>query len=86
MKNRTIIFLACITLLSFFSACSTVDEEQQLKKIRKEFSAEDMKMEEEEEADIDDDLNPVERKAVDKIFKEDALDRERSDKEIFSEN
>ena len=85
MTNRSIIFLCFISMLSLLSACAAVETDNELKDFRKELDKDNRQMEQADEADIDDDLNPIERKDVDKIFKEDLKEQERMEKTIFSD-
>ena len=85
MTKRLTIFLCVIPMFALLNACTSVERDNELKDFRKELNKDNKQVVEEEEATVDDDLNPTERKEVDKIFKKELKERERVEKDVFSD-
>ena len=76
-------FTAFSLLLSGVSCSTALTQEQKLDNYRKELHKEDLKMSEMEEANLDDDLNAVERKDVHQIFEKERKEEKRTEDAIF---
>lgn len=83
MRSRINLFLCIGFILCMLTACTSVDREKELQAFREEVGKENLKMSEMEEANLDDDLNPVEQKAVHKVFEKNRKETERTEKAIF---
>lgn len=81
--------LALITI--YFSGCASDDASDvkkvnsQLKGFREEIQREDILTSKEMEADLDDELNPVERQAVHPIFEKNLKSRQRMQNDVFGD-
>lgn len=82
MIIRMGVLLSLVVVLCALPACTSVERED-LKAFNKEANEEHQSMSKMEEANLDDNLDPVERKAVDKVFKNNRKETERMEKTIF---
>ena len=86
MKTKTVVFFCSGILFSLLgTSCSSISAEQELNTFRERANKSDNAMSEMEEQNLDDDLNKVERRDVDKIFEEERRETERTNDEIFSD-
>jgi len=83
VRSRINLFSCIAFILCMLTACTSVDMEKELQAYREEVSKENLKMSEVEEANLDDDLNPVEQRAVHKVFEKNRKETERTEKAIF---
>ena len=84
MCKKTMILLGFCMLL-VVSGCSSVgtDTENELNKFKKNAVKENNKLSKMDEANLDDNLNAVERKEVDKVFQDDRKEDKRIDDAVF---
>ena len=84
IKKRDLMALATFSVLILGTSCSTaITQKKELDSYKKELHKDDLKMSEMEEANIDDDLNAVERKDVHQIFEKDIKEKKRAEDAIF---
>lgn len=84
MKKRYLFSFVALFVLLMGSSCSTLlNQEEKSEQYKKEIEKEDQEMADMEEANLDDDLNAVERKDVHKIFEDEVKERERTDNAMF---
>ncbi len=78
-----ITIILSVGIMFLLTACSSVNTEEDIQKFRKDVERENLTMSKTDEANIDDDLNPVEQKAVHQIFEKNSKESIRADEEIF---
>ena len=84
MKKRDLMALAAFSVILAGTSCSTaVTQEQEMDNYKNELHKEDLKMSKMEEANLDDDLNAVERKDVHQIFEKDRKEDKRTEDAVF---
>ncbi|HBC88600.1 MAG TPA: hypothetical protein DCZ94_16760 [Lentisphaeria bacterium] len=78
-------FISVLVLLAmYFNGC-TSDNSQDLKSFREDIKREDRLTNDMMEADLDDELNPVERRAVHSIFENNERSKERMVDDVFQD-
>jgi len=78
-----ITIILSVGIMFLLTACSSVNKEEDMQKFRKDVERENLIMSKTEEANMDDDLNPVEQKVVHQIFEKNRKESIRVDEEIF---
>ena len=85
------LYSTLIIIATYFCGCASDDTtdvkkvNSQLKGFREEIRQEDIKTSKEMEADLDDELNPVEQKAIHSIFENNLKSKQRMDNDMFGD-
>ena len=83
MRLGIYLFFCMVFVLCALPSCTSVDRKEEMEAFRKELREDHQNMSRMEEANLDDDLNPVERKAVHQVFEKNRKETERTEKAIF---
>ena len=92
MPIKLSVYSVLAVIVIYFCGCASDDKttgmkkvNSQLKGFREEMQQEDINTSKEMEADLDDDLNPVEQKAVHPIFENNLKSRQRMQNDVFED-